>query len=157
VNGRDPQDVRSSQTGGTTAGKGTPAAVPLSNSGRARSAIALFLSGPVIWSIHFLVVYLVVEAGCTGSGQGLDVFAPPVPSTVTIVATVVAAIACLAAAAMSYRRWRSDRQEREARTNLAPAEGVATLAFVGFLLAVLGFVTVLFVGLPVLFLPACLP
>jgi hypothetical protein len=157
MNGRDPQDAWSAPEGGATAAKGTPAAVPLSTSGRARSTIVLFLSGPVIWSVHFLLVYLVVEAGCTGSGEGLSLFAPPVPTVVTIVATVVAAIGCLAAAGMSHRRWRRDRQESGSRTDLAPAEGVGTLAFVGFLLAVLGFVTVLFVGLPALFLPACLP
>jgi hypothetical protein len=157
MNRRDAHDTRPPRSGGTTAGKGTPAPVSLSTSGRARSTIALFLSGPVIWSIHFLVVYLAVEAGCTGSGAGLSTFAPPVPSVVTIVATIVAAIACLLAAVMSYRRWRSDRQRPEARTDLAPAEALAALAFMGFLLAALGFVTVLFVGVPVLFLPACLP
>ena len=28
----------------------------------------VFLGGPVIWFSHFMVVYLVAEAGCTGGG-----------------------------------------------------------------------------------------
>lgn len=152
-----PREATSSEGGGTTASKGSLATVRVSTSRRARSTIALFLSGPVIWSVHFLVVYFVVEAGCTGGGEGLDVFAPPVPRTVTLAATAVAAVACLVAAIASYRRWRSDRQEPPDRTDLTPAEGLAPLAFAGCLLALLGFITVLFVGLPALFLPACLP
>lgn len=147
------------EDGGTTAaqGRGTARPVHLSASRRARSTLALFLAGPLIWSVHFVVLYLVVEAGCTGSGRGLEAFDPPVPSIVTLAGTVVAALASLAAAAWSYRRWRSDQAEPPDRTDLSPGEGVAPLAFVGFLLAILGFVTVLFVGLPVFFLPACLP
>jgi hypothetical protein len=157
MNAHDREETAPGQKGSATAGQGTAAPVPAGTSARARWTIALFLSGPVIWSVHFVVVYLVVDAGCTGGGPGLQKFAPPVPTVVTIVATVVAAVACLGAAALSYRRWRSDRHGRDARTDLAPAEGVGTLAFMGLLLALLGFVTVLFVGLPALFLPACLP
>jgi hypothetical protein len=152
----EPRDT-SPGAGGTTAGKGTADPVALSTSARARSTIALFLSGPVLWSVHFLVVYLVTDAGCTGGGTGLSALAPPVPTVVTLVATAVAALACLAAAGMSYRRWRHDAVPRRHGTDVAPAEGVGSLAFVGFLLALLGFVTVLLVGLPALFLPACLP
>lgn len=153
----DPREAASPQGGDTTASKGSLATVRVTTSRRARSTIALFLAGPVIWSLHFLLVYFVVEVGCTGGGEGLDVFAPPVPRTVTLAATAVAAVACLVITIASYRRWRSDRPERADRTDLTPAEGVAPLAFVGSLLALLGFITVLFVGLPALVLPACLP
>jgi hypothetical protein len=147
------------QDGATTTpkGKGTAWSTRVSTDRRALSTLALFLAGPVIWSAHFIVVYVVVEAGCTGSGEGLTAFDPPVPRVVTLVATVVAAVACLLVAAASARRWRSDRVEHPDRTALSPGEGVAPLAFVGLLLSLLGFVTVLFVGLPVFFLPTCLP
>ena len=39
----------------------------------------MFVAGPVIWSVHFLLVYLVTEAGCSGDGPGLRLFDPPVP------------------------------------------------------------------------------
>jgi hypothetical protein len=131
---------------------GTPFAVGLSLDRRARTTIAMFLAGPVIWSAHFLLVYLVAEAGCTGGGPGLQRFDPPVPTVVTLVATAVAALACLAAAAWNYRRWRAS--QHEAGDLGQPGRG-GSLAFAGFLLSLLGMVTVLFVGLPALALPAC--
>jgi uncharacterized protein (DUF2267 family) len=44
----------------------------------------MFVAGPVIWSVHFMLVYLVVEAGCSGDGPGLRLFDPPVPTVVTL-------------------------------------------------------------------------
>lgn len=133
-----------------TAPEGTGAPVDLSTSPYTGRRVASLVAGPVIWSVHFLVVYLVVEAGCSGSGPGMARFAPPVPDVVTLVATAVAVLACLATAGWSLHRWRSASGGDEAH----PLSG---LDFVGFLLSLLGVVTVLFVGLPALWLPACAP
>lgn len=143
--------------GATTAGKGTPAAVDLSRNRREWTLMALFLAGPLIWSAHFMVVYLVVEAGCTGDGPGLNAFDPPVPIVVTLVATAVAAVGCLATAFWGYRRWRADQRERPEGPGLEPPDRGGPLAFAGFLLSLLGFVSVLLVGVPAFFLPACVP
>ncbi|MDQ3708471.1 MAG: hypothetical protein M3387_04040 [Actinomycetota bacterium] len=155
-----PGDGRSSGRGSTTAPGGTPVAVDVSRDRQARTTIAMFLAGPVIWSVHFMVVYLVVEAGCTGDGPGLYLFDPPVPTVVTLVATIVAAVACLACAGWSHREWRTSRQrvasEAERPTGeLDEHDRRESLAFAGMLLSLLGAVTVLFVGLPALVLPAC--
>ena len=144
-----------------TAVQGTPFAVDVSADRRARAAIALFLAGPVIWSVHFMVVYLVTEAGCSTDGPGMRLFNPPVPTITTLVATAIAAVACLATAAVGYRRWRTSRHDAGEEGEdghglpLDPKDRIGLLAFVGFLMSLLGFVTVLFVGLPALVLPAC--
>lgn len=148
---------RARRKGATTGGKGTPVAVDVSTSPRAKTTIALFVAGPVIWSVHFMVVYLAVEAGCTGDGPGLRAFDPPVPTALTLAATAVAALACLACAGWGYRLWRADQRARAASPELEPADGGGSLLFGGVLLSLLGVVTVLFVGLPALFLPACGP
>jgi hypothetical protein len=162
VNGPDARATGpSSGHGSRTAASGTPFAVDVSRDRRARIAIVVFLAGPVIWSIHFLLVYLVAEAGCTGDGPGLVLFDPPVPTVVTLAATAVAAVACLASAALAYRRWRAIRHEPAADQASDLSGGLqdrnrgGTLSFAGFLLSLLSFVTVLFVGLPALVLPAC--
>jgi hypothetical protein len=137
-----------------TAGGGTPAPVDVSVDTRAVTAVVVFLAGPVISSVHFMLVYLVAEAGCTGDGPGLDAFDPPVPTVVTVVTTVVAALACVATAWWAYARWRALQRARPG----ADAEELVDrrpLAFGGLLLSLLGFATVLFVGLPALFLGAC--
>ncbi|RZU32021.1 hypothetical protein [Blastococcus saxobsidens] len=137
-----------------TAGGGTPAPVDVSVDTRAVTAVVVLLAGPVISSVHFLLVYLVVEAGCTGDGPGLDAFDPPVPTVVTLVTTVVAALACVATAWWGYARWRAiGRVRPDAGTEELVDR--RPLAFGGFLLSLLGLATVLLVGLPALFLQAC--
>jgi len=153
-----PREPRPVGGGARTAGGGTPVAVEMSADPRARWLIALFVAGPVIWSVHFMLVYVVAEAGCTGEGPGLRLADPPVPTIVTIAATVVAAVACLATAVWAYRWWREERENEadEAGATESILRG-KTLAFGGLLLSLLGFVEVLLVGVPALVLPACGP
>lgn len=126
-------------SGASTSAAGTPYPVDLSRDRRARTTWVVFLAGPVIWFGHFMVVYLVAEAGCTGGGHGLELFDPPVPRVLTLVATAAAVLACLGSAAWAHRRWRGDGE----------------LAFPGMLLSLLSAVTVLGVGLSAAFLVGC--
>lgn len=144
--------------GSRTAVDGTPVAVDVSRDRLVRVTWALFLGGPVTWLAHFMFVYLVVEAGCTGDGPGLRLFDPPVPAVVTLTATAGAALACLAFARWGYRRWRASQHgaaaddAEELSGGLQDHDRGGSLAFVGFLLSLLFFVAVLFVGLPALVL-----
>ncbi|HTE70467.1 MAG TPA: hypothetical protein VK942_17195, partial [Actinomycetes bacterium] len=153
-----PPDEPSPLDGSRTAGEGTPFAVDVSGDRRARWALFMFVSGPVIWSVHFLVVYLVTEAGCSGDGPGLTLFDPPVPKAVTLAATAAAAAAALGCATWWYRRWRASEHEPVADEAADLAGGLTdrdrggTLVFAGFLLSLLSVVTVLFVGLPAMVL-----
>jgi hypothetical protein len=147
--------------GSTTAVGGTPVAVDVSRDRGARIIWAVFLAGPIIWFAHFMLVYMVTEAGCSADGPGLDAFDPPVPTDVTLIATVVAGLACLWCVAWTWRRWRRrERAQPRGRTDdleadLERADRDGLLAFAGFLLSVLSFVSVLLVGVPALTLPAC--
>jgi hypothetical protein len=121
----------------------------------------MFVAGPLLWSIHFLLVYLIVEAGCSGAGPGLRLFDPPVPKVVTLAATAAAAAAALACATWWYRRWQASEHEpvvdeaTDLAGDLTDRDRSGTLAFAGFLLSLLSVVTILFVGLPALVLPSC--
>jgi hypothetical protein len=144
--------------GAMTAEGGTPVAVDVSRDRVARVTWVAFLGGPVTWLTHFMLVYLVAEAGCTGDGRGLTAFDPPVPSRVTLAATVVAAAGCVAFAAWSHRRWAACRRG-EAADDPGGLAGPhqehdrgGTLAFAGLLLSVFSLVAVLIVGLPALVL-----
>lgn len=152
-----PPDEVPGGDGSRTAAGGTPFAVDVSRDRRARFALAMFVAGPVIWSVHFLLVYLVTEAGCSGDGPGLSLFDPPVPKVVTLAVTAAAAVAALACAGWSWRRWRTDAAEAAAdeAAGLQDRGRGGTLAFAGFLLSLLSVVTILFVGLPALVLPSC--
>jgi hypothetical protein len=156
-----PPDEVPSGDGSRTAADGTPFAVDVSRDRRARFALAMFVAGPVIWSAHFLLVYLVTEAGCSGDGPGLTLFDPPVPKVVMLVATAAAVAAALACAGWSWRRWQAGGSVPAADEAADMAGGLqdrdrgGTLAFAGFLLSLLSVVTILFVGLPALVLPSC--
>lgn len=163
MNGPDsPPERTGPGSGATTAAAGTPFPVDLARDRRARTTWAVLLAGPVIWFAHFMVVYLVAEAGCTGDGDGLELFDPPVPQAVTILTTVVAVLACLGCAAWARRRWRANREDIPGGSEVAGEEGGGDgggrrpeLAFSGMLLSLLSAVTVLSVGLPALFLRPC--
>lgn len=132
------------------AAKGTPVPVDVTVDPRTRTTLLVLLAGPAILVVHFLVVYLVVEAGCTGDGSGLNVFDPPVPTVATLVATALAALACCGSAWWAYRRCRTAPvAEREELVDHRP------LAFVGLLMSLLALLTVLLVGLPAAMLEAC--
>lgn len=130
-------------------------AVDVSSDVRNRGVLAMFVAGPLIWTAHFLLVYLVVEAGCTGEGPVLERFAPPVATTVTLVATAVAALGCLAVAGWNFRRWRAAQADGQDGPGFEPPDRGGVLAMAGCAMALLGVVTVLFVGLPAVVLSTC--
>lgn len=142
--------------GASTASRGTSFAVQWSLTRPVITTIAVFLAGPIIWSVHFMVVYLVAEAGCTGDGPGLSLFDPPLPVVVTLAATVIGAAACLLSALWGYRRWRARRDDHNASSaTLTGQDTGGLLSFGGFVMSLLGFATVLFVGVPAAVLGPC--
>ncbi len=158
-------DARDGQAGGrddgsTTSQHGTAMAVDIAAPPGTRRALTLFLAGPVVWFAHFMFVYVVAEAGCTGAGMGLRLLDPPVPTVTTLAATAVATIACAVIARWEYQRWQADRRPLSAEhADVVPESDDpqigGALAFAGFLLAVVSLLSVLFVGLPAAVLPAC--
>lgn len=100
----------------------------------------LLLAGPVIWIVHFAVVYLAAEAACTPATEWPAVGERTLRRFV-VVATIVAALLCLAVAAVAWRV----RREPEA-SPLHRASGV---------LAIGSFLSVIAVGAPVLVLGPC--
>ena len=135
-----------------TAPSGTPVPVDITRDLQARLTWVVLLAGPVIWATHFLVVYLVAEAGCNGVGDGLERLGPPVPSIVTGVATVVAVAACLAVGIWAWNRT-AGRPTGVAATDPAATDRHQALARIGGLLAGLSTIAIVFVGAMAVWLP----
>lgn len=120
------------------------------------------LAGPVIWAVHFLIVYMLTEAICRAGVPGPEVRLAGVPlvNAIVVVITVVAVVAIVLFALKSYRAWRSfDRDRRvkeeiqeDAQWSEEPGE---FLYFSGLLLSVLFAAVTLMVGIPALFLQPC--
>lgn len=71
----------------------------------------MFLSGPVVYSVYFLVVYSIGEFGCLAGLQFVGVFGWSAIRFSVAVLTVVSALITLGAGIFSFRRWRRRREE----------------------------------------------
>ncbi len=151
------------QRGGLSPAHGTPVPVDIARDRRVRWTWVVFIAGPVVWMTHFMLVYLVAEAGCTGGGEGLETFDPPVPVITTLVATAVGVAVCIAAALWAYRWWRASRENLQAAPDAATEisgdfdddRRRGSLAFAGLLLSAFSAVAILFTGAPALVLGPC--
>jgi len=117
------------------------------------------LAGPVLWSVHFLVSYLIVEAACQAAWN-FSILGIQGLSFVVIVLTVLAVLGTVLFAFRSYRGWRDIHSDRRFRDQFRESTGwfegpVDFMYFSGFLLSVLFAVVILMVGLPALFLQPC--
>jgi heme/copper-type cytochrome/quinol oxidase subunit 2 len=103
---------------------------------------AILLAGPVIWIVHFAVVYLAAETACTPAvADRWPALDESSLERFVVIATIIAALGCAAAAVVA---WRSMR---------APAASPLHRASV--VLAIGSFASVIAVGGPVLVLDPC--
>ena len=102
----------------------------------------LTLAGPVVWIVHFGLVYLTAEATCEALRTDDMRFAGEVTlEWIVVIATAVAVLTCAAAGVAAWRR--RDDPAREA------------MMTIGTLLSVGAAASVLAVGLPVLVVGPC--
>ncbi len=71
----------------------------------------MFLSGPVIYSVYFLVVYSLGEFGCFSGLQFVGLFGWSIIRVGVAALTVVAALVTFGVGFASFRSWRRTRQE----------------------------------------------
>lgn len=117
------------------------------------------LAGPVLWTAHFLMSYLLVEAFCS-LGWNFTLLGIHGLLFLLIVMTIVAVIDTSLFALASYRAWKKmnvdhnlrDEFRETSRWSEGPGE---FMYFSGFLLSVLFTVTILMVGIPAFFLRPC--
>ncbi len=122
---------------------------------RYRSLVFIFLGGPVIWSLHFLAVYGVVEAACRVGLLRFNVLWMSGTSFIVVVLTLIAAAVTLYVGLLGYRRWqRREDDEHEQRWRGENESDFLTL--VGVLFSGFFAVAILLTGIPSLFLNPCL-
>lgn len=117
------------------------------------------LAGPVLWSVHFLLSYLLVEAACQ-VGWNFSILGMNGLSFIVIVLTILAIISTILFALKSYRGWKDLNPDRSLRDEFRESsywfEGsVDFMYFTGLFLSILFGATILMVGLPALFLQPC--
>jgi hypothetical protein len=117
------------------------------------------LAGPILWSFHFIVGYLLIEVFCR-AGWNFQILGMNGLSFLVIALTVLAVLGAILFGVTSYRGWREvnpggslwDQLRNTSRWSDEPTEFVY---FSGFLLSVFFAITIVMVGLPALFLHPC--
>ena len=109
------------------------------------------LAGPIVYSVHFLVVYLLVEAACKADLLHFSVLSFNGIAVSVLVLTILAALINLVAGVLTYRTWQR-RKDIEGGTQGSYAP---FMALVGVWLNGLFAITILATGIPPLFLQPC--
>lgn len=113
-----------------------------------------FISGPVIWFFHFVLIWAIGEMGCmAGLDQWLTLGVNAVPALV-VLATIPAVALTLFSLFIAYRNWRRLREvDDEVQTNTEGRQRF--MAFAGIVLSALFTVVMLVELIPTLILPPC--
>lgn len=100
------------------------------------------LIGPTIWIVHFLVVYLLAEWAC----DPVENLGPPRMEGAALITpvTAITVVAAASAGVAATVSWRSARRD-----------GGSLLHMVGWMLSAGSALTILAVGLPILWLSPC--
>lgn len=111
------------------------------------------LGGAIAWSVHFLVLYFLVEALCVTGTAGTRVFGFALPAFVIAIVTVVALLVAFGAAVVAHRSWRRWRGSEHDEVRLRGSG--AHLLFLGLLLNGFFVLMILVETLPIFFLGPC--
>lgn len=109
------------------------------------------LGGPVIYSLHFLIVYFLVEAACRANLLRFEVLGLNGISFWVALLTLAAALATAYTAWAAYRTWQRLRGADKVRLEGTPA----LLALSGLWLSGGFTLLILLTGLPALVLTVC--
>jgi len=125
----------------------------------ARDNIVSITGGPVLWSLHFLVVYCVNAIACEKGWAGQTLWGWPVIPVVVVLVTVVALAALAALGVIAWRRFVPVRDSRhlvhERDVDRSTPARQRFLALSAFLLVILSAVSTLMVAVPALWVPPC--
>jgi hypothetical protein len=109
------------------------------------------VGGPIVYSLHFLAVYLLAETACQADLLRYRILGLEAISFWVVVLTIVAAAITGYSTFLAYGNWRRGRgRDRNGASGYRPF-----MAFVGLWLSGLFTVTILLTGLPALFLVLC--
>ncbi|HET6520542.1 MAG TPA: hypothetical protein VFG47_12100 [Geminicoccaceae bacterium] len=121
-----------------------------------RDSLFSIIAGPLVWAVHFLVLYVTAAVACAKGFFGVEVLGLGVVQTVAAAATLGAVAFIVHGARMSWRRWRTgpsspppphDRSDPDSRRRF--------IAYSGLLLCGLALIATVWQALPVLFFHSC--
>jgi hypothetical protein len=109
------------------------------------------LTGPLVYTVHFLTVYLLVEIGCRAGWLPFNLWGLSGLAVAVLGLTVLAAAVNIAAGVLEYREW----QARKATQGGTEGRYAPFMSLVGVWLNGLFMLTILVTGAPALVLLPC--
>jgi hypothetical protein len=125
-----------------------------------RDSLFSLIAGPLVWTVHFLTLYIFTAIACAHGFFHQEVLGVRVVPLVGGAVTLVAVALILDAAILAYRRWRGMPSDR-GHAPLPPhdANDVASrrrfMAYAGLLLSGLALIATVWEALPILFFATC--
>lgn len=114
------------------------------------------LTGPIVWSVYFLVVYAIVEVACWAGLQGSDLEGLNALSFIVLGLTFAALLITFYFGFLAYRTWqRMSRHTANYAGQSQAEQRSGFMAFAGVLLSGLFALTILLNGIPALILRPC--
>jgi hypothetical protein len=104
------------------------------------------LAGPIVWAIHFVVVYAIGEFGCRANFNNWQFISPANIQMVIAAATIVGLIAVGGSGLLAYRYWREQPDDSTL---------IRFLGMTGILLSLLFLLAILATFTPIFVLPVC--
>lgn len=114
--------------------------------------------GPMVWAVHFLVVYVIIAIACAKGAFYAQVYGIGVVPLIVIVVTVIAVGLIVHGIVVAMRRWRGSLGERRVMPPHDQSNKDSRrrfMAYAGLLLCGLALIATLWVALPVLFMHSC--
>ena len=125
-----------------------------------RDSLFSLIAGPLVWTVHFLTLYILTAIACAHGFFHEEVLGVRVVPLVGGAVTVVAVALILDGGVLAYRRWRGMPAAGEPAP-LPPHDGndVASrrrfMAYAGLLLSGLALIATVWETLPILFFATC--
>jgi hypothetical protein len=121
--------------------------------------VAVFLTGPIAWSVHELLSEILISAACShGIGGFRNFVVGPVAGwqVVLLIETAIFALIVLAADIVAFRAWRSSRAGDGSSAATAVAAGRSTwIALASMLLSTMFLLGIVAAGMTLFWLSGC--
>ena len=125
-----------------------------------RDSLFSLIAGPLVWTVHFLTLYIFTAIACAHGFFDHEIFGVRVVPLVGGAVTLVAVALILDALVLSYRRWRGKPSDGEPaplpphdRNDLVSRRRF--MAYAGFLLSGLALMATIWETLPIVFFATC--
>ena len=125
-----------------------------------RDSLFSLIAGPLVWSVHFLTLYILTAIACAHGFFHEEILGLRVVPLVGGAVTVIAVALILDGGVLAYRRWRGMPSDGEPAP-LPPhdSNNVARrrrfMAYAGLLLSGLALIATVWETLPILFFATC--